>query len=99
MATTYVDGTLKFYVNGALVKTWTDTKGVLKAVPEPVNLCIGQQLPKDVYNRAPTAGQPADYFAYYGAAFFKGQLDDIRLYNRALTDAEITSIYTIESTK
>ncbi|QDA58967.1 LamG domain-containing protein [Hymenobacter jejuensis] len=99
VATSYVDGTTKFYVNGALVKTWTDTKGAMKAVPELVNLCIGQQLPKDVYNRAPKAGQAADYFAYYGPSYFKGQLDDIRIYNRALTDAEIQSIFTIESTK
>ncbi|GAC1367418.1 MAG: hypothetical protein NVS3B25_00340 [Hymenobacter sp.] len=98
VTTTYVDGTLKFYINGALVKTWTDTKGAMKAIPEPVNLCIGQQLPKDVYNRKPTAGQSADYFQYYGAGFFKGQLDDIRIYNRALTDAEVQSIYTIENT-
>ncbi|WP_324675497.1 LamG domain-containing protein [Hymenobacter sp. GOD-10R] len=96
VVTSYVDGTLKFYINGVLVKTWTNTQGALKTVPEPVNLAIGQQLPKEVYNRAPTAGQTADYFTYYNAAFFKGQLDDIRFYNRALTDAEVTSIYTIE---
>ncbi|GGE98083.1 LamG-like jellyroll fold domain-containing protein [Hymenobacter cavernae] len=92
----YVDGTLKFYVNGTLAKAWADTKGTMKTIPEPVNLAIGQQLPKDVYNRKPTAGQAADYFEYYGPAFFKGQIDDIRIYNRALTDAEVTSIYTIE---
>jgi len=96
VVTSYVDGTLKFYINGTLAKTWTNTQGALKTAPEPVNLAIGQQLPKDVYNRVPTAGQPADYFTYYSPAFFKGQLDDIRIYNRALTDAEVTSIYTIE---
>jgi hypothetical protein len=94
----YVDGTMKFYINGALIMTYTDVAGPLKTVPQPVPLCIGQQLPKAIYNSAPTGGQAADYFAYYGAAFFNGQLDDIRLYNRALTDAEVTSIYTIENT-
>jgi hypothetical protein len=98
VATSYVDGTLKFYINGALVKTWTDTHGAIRAVPEPVNLSIGQQLPTDVYNRVPTAGQAPDYFQYYSEAFFKGQLDDIRIYNRALSDAEVQSIYTIENT-
>ncbi|MBB3842028.1 hypothetical protein FHS57_006057 [Runella defluvii] len=29
-------------------------------------------------------------------SYFKGKLDDIRIYNRALTDAEVQSIYTIE---
>jgi len=96
VAVSYTDGSTKFYVNGALVKTYTDVKGPLKTVPQPVPLSIGQQLPKSIYNSAPTAGQAAGYFAYYGPAFFKGQLDDIRLYNRALTDAEVQSIYTIE---
>ena len=99
VVSSYVDGTMKFYVNGALIKTYTDVKGAMKAVPQPVNLCIGQQLPKDIYNSAPTGGQAKDYFQYYGPAFFVGQLDDIRLYNRALTDAEVSSIFTIESTQ
>ncbi|WP_223648645.1 LamG domain-containing protein [Hymenobacter psoromatis] len=95
----YVDGTMKFYIGGKLIKTYTDVMGAMKVVPQPVNLCLGQQLPKDIYNSVPTGGQAADYFQYYGAAFFVGQLDDIRIYNRALTDAEVSSIYTIESTQ
>lgn len=98
VVTSYVDGTMKFYINGALVKTWTDVSGTIRAVAQPVNLCIGQQLPKNIYNSAPTAGQAADYFQYYAPAYFKGQMDDIRIYNRALTDAEVQSIYTIENT-
>ena len=94
----YVDGTMKFYINGALVKTWTDVSGTLKATPQAVPLAIGQQLPNSIYNSAPTGGQAADYYQFYGEAFFKGQMDDIRIYNRALTDAEVTSIFTIENT-
>ncbi len=101
----YVDGTMKFYINGALVKTYTDAKGAIKAVPQQVNLCIGQQLPSNIYNSVPTGGQvdkdgkpDLAYFQYYEPAFFLGQMDDIRIYNRALTDAEVTSIYTIENT-
>ncbi|MGI4863118.1 MAG: LamG domain-containing protein [Janthinobacterium lividum] len=96
VATSYTDGTTKFYINGALVKTYTDVKGPLKTAPQPVPLCIGQQLPKTIYNSKPTGGQATGYFDYYGPAFFKGQIDEIRLYNRALTDAEVQSIYTIE---
>jgi uncharacterized protein (TIGR02145 family) len=32
------------------------------------------------------------------AEFFKGQLDDIRIYNRALTEAEVAALYELEST-
>ena len=94
----YVDGTMKFYINGAMVKTWTDVTGTLKATPQAVPLCIGQQLPNSIYNSAPTGGQAADYFTFYGESYFKGQMDDIRIYNRALTDAEVQSIFTIENT-
>jgi hypothetical protein len=96
VAVSYTDGSMKFYINGALVKTWTDVKGPLKTAPQAVALAIGQQLPKDVYNSTPTGGQATGYFDYYGPAFFKGQMDDIRFYNRSLTDAEVQSIYTIE---
>lgn len=92
----YVDGTTKFYINGALVKTYTDVTGPLKTAPQAIPLCIGQQLPKTIYNSTPTGGQATGYFDYYGPAYFKGQIDEIRLYNRALTDAEVQSIYTIE---
>lgn len=96
VAASYVDGTTKFYINGALVKTYTDVTGPLKTAPQAVPLCIGQQLPKAIYNSTPTGGQATGYFDYYGPAYFKGQIDEIRLYNRALTDAEVQSIYTIE---
>ena len=96
VAASYVDGATKFYINGALVKTYTDVTGPLKTAPQAVPLCIGQQLPKTIYNSTPTGGQATGYFDYYGPAYFKGQLDEIRLYNRALTDAEVQSIYTIE---
>ena len=40
----------------------------------------------------------ADYSQNYSPAYCKGQMDDIRIYNRALTDAEVQSIFTIENT-
>ncbi|GAA4003878.1 hypothetical protein GCM10022408_14420 [Hymenobacter fastidiosus] len=99
VATSYVDGALKFYIDGELVKTWTDTKGAIKAIPQNIPLCIGQQLPSTIYNSTPTAaGLPADYYQFYSEAFFKGQMDDIRIYNKALSDAEVKSIFTFENT-
>lgn len=97
VVTSYVDGTMKFYINGALVKTWTGITGALKATPKPIPLAIGQQLPNSIYDSAAPSGEAADYFKFYGAGFFIGSMDDIRIYNRALTDAEVNSIYTIEN--
>lgn len=78
-AVSYTNGTMKFYVNDKLVKTAAVT-GVPVTLATPVNLVIGQSLPKSLG----------------GTSYFRGALDDIRFYNRALTDAEALSIYTTE---
>lgn len=93
ISVSYTNGTMKFYVNDKLVKT-ADVTGVPVTLASPVNLVIGQQLPKSKMNFTDTSSP----FYYYGQAFFKGSMDDIRFYNRALTDAEVLSIYTIEKT-
>ncbi|RYE36043.1 MAG: hypothetical protein EOP42_04790 [Sphingobacteriaceae bacterium] len=54
--------------------------GVPVTLATPVNLVIGLNLPKSMG----------------GNSYFRGALDDIRFYNRALTDAEQISIYTTE---
>ena len=79
IAVSYVNGTMKFYVNDKLVKS-TAVTGTLITLPSPVNLTIGQSLPKSLK----------------GQSYFKGSMDDIRFYNRALSDAEVLSIYTTE---
>lgn len=99
VAASYVDGTMKFYIGGQLVKTYTDVTGALAAAPANIPLAIGQQLPKSLNNAASPTGQAAGYFTFYSAAYFKGSLDEIRLYNKALSDAEVSSIYSIESTQ
>lgn len=78
-AVSYTNGTMKFYINDKLVKTAAVT-GTPVTLPAPVNLVIGQSLPK----------------SQMGTSYFRGALDDIRFYNRALTDAEALSIYTTE---
>lgn len=90
-AVSYTSGTMKFYVNGALVKTDGAT-GNPTALAVPVNLCIGNELPKSAYNLA-DASSP---MAFYGANFYVGALDDIRFYNKQLSDAEVNSIYVME---
>lgn len=79
VSVSYTNGTMKFYINDKLVKTAAVT-GTPVTIPSPVNLVIGQSLPK----------------SQIGTSYFRGAMDDIRFYNRALTDAEVLSIYTTE---
>jgi hypothetical protein len=92
VAVTFTPGTEKFYINGKLIRTAVVT-GTPVAVPSSIDLTIGNELPKSAYNLSNT--NDPNYF--WGADYFMGALDDIRLYNTALTDAQVLSIYTDES--
>jgi hypothetical protein len=92
VAVSYTNGTMKFYIQGQLVKTVAVT-GVPLTLTTPVNLAIGNELPKDGYNLT----DPNDPNYFYGGDFFIGSLDDIRFYNKVLTDAEMLSIFTDEN--
>ena len=88
---TYTNGSMKFYVNGVLVKT-AAVSGTPITVSPPVNMSIGNELPKSVYNL--TDSNNPNYF--WGESFLIGSLDDVRIYNTALSAAEVLSIYTQE---
>lgn len=92
LAVAFTPGTEKFYINGKLIRTAVVT-GTPVAVPSTIDLAIGNELPKAAYNL--TDNTNPNYF--WGADYFMGALDDIRFYNTALTDAQVLSIYTDES--
>jgi hypothetical protein len=81
-------GVIKFFANGEKVREITDRGVTGDLMKVTKNLVIGQQLPT------------ADYIVEEAGAtdgFFKGSMDDLRLYNKALTDAEALSLYTLEN--
>ncbi|WP_315814992.1 LamG domain-containing protein [Paraflavitalea speifideaquila] len=90
---TYTNGTMKFYIDGVMAKTIA-VSGTPITVNPPVNMSIGNELPKSYYELVNTNSPNF----YWGESFLNGSLDDIRLYNTALTDAEVLSIYTQEKT-
>jgi len=92
VAVSYTNGAVVFYINGVLTKTVPETGNPIPLATQ-VNLAIGNEMPKTAYNF--TDSNSSQYF--YGASFFIGSLDDIRLYNTVLTDNQISSIYTMES--
>jgi hypothetical protein len=88
----FTNGTEKFYINGALVKTANIT-GDPTPLTSPPNVAIGNELPKEAYNFT----DPNSPNAYYGGNFFIGCIDDVHLYNKVLSDAEVNSLYVMES--
>jgi formylglycine-generating enzyme required for sulfatase activity/FtsZ-binding cell division protein ZapB len=49
---------------------------------------------------APTTSQPVTIGLYQGASngYFKGSIDDVRIYDRALSEDEVLALYELEST-
>ncbi|GAA4103018.1 LamG domain-containing protein [Mucilaginibacter panaciglaebae] len=91
LVVTFTTGTINFYINGKLTKN-VATTGSLIPPKSIVNVCIGNELPKSVYTFTDTSDP--NYF--WGASYFQGSLDDIRLYNKVLSDAEVNSLYIME---
>jgi hypothetical protein len=92
VAVSFTPGTEKFYIQGKLVATKAVT-GTPLPIPSTVNLAIGNELPKENYNL--TNSNDPNYF--YGGDYFMGAIDEVRFYNTVLTDAQVLSIYTDES--
>jgi hypothetical protein len=90
VAVTYSDGFMDFYKDGKLAKHWDNTPGPAAAVNN-INLSIGSDLPTGQYSTDPTS----DYYVNWGG-YWKGEIDDIRFYNIALTETQINSIYLFE---
>lgn len=84
------DSTEIFYVDGVAVKTWTNLRGAIKVFTPTVDLSIGTDLPNSAYT-ATDDGTGRYYVAWGG--YWTGDLDDIMIYNVALTGPQITQIY------
>lgn len=93
---TYKSGEMNFYVNGALQKNWTDVSGDMVGVKSNINLVIGQDLPTSLYTD--TEAQNADGQQFYGqwGGYFRGDIDEVRIYNVVLSSTQVKSIYTAE---
>ena len=96
LTVTYKSGAMTFYINGTPVKAWTDVTGDPVGVKSTINLVIGQDLPTSVYTNDPKDNADGNnFYAPYGG-YFNGSLDEVRIYNIVLSDAQVKSIYTAE---
>jgi flagellar basal body-associated protein FliL len=85
---------LKFFINGVRTKTWTEAdKGVgpltrTLTSPNPQPFIIGC-----VATDAEVAANFMDWTTVDNFGYFRGAIDELRIYNIALTDAVVTKLY------
>ncbi len=95
------DSTEVFYVDGVAVKTWTDVRGAMKTINPAYDLAIGSDLTNSAYGTlvptAPNYDQDPNYIGWGG--YWTGDLDDILIYNVALTAPQVTQIYNQQVTQ
>lgn len=92
VAVTFGGGEMTFYLEGVEIKKWDNTPGTAISIADtPVNLTIGQDLPTSIYSSDDTSPYYVDWGGY-----FKGSLDEVRIYNKVLTATQISSIYELE---
>ncbi len=90
---TYRAGKMDFYVNGDLVKSWTNTPhNPISITGSPINFVIGQDLPTNKYLTVDGNFQVA------WGGFWTGDMDDVMFYNIALDAPQVLSIYNNQKT-
>lgn len=90
---TFKPGEMDFYLNGDLVKSWTNVPYNPLTLANPINFVIGQDLPTDKYLTV-----DGDFQVAWGG-FWTGDLDDVMFYNVALTGPQVKSIYDNQKTQ
>ncbi len=95
-----LDGTtkeLKFFVDGTLTKTWTEeTKGIgpltqTLSEPDPQPFIIG-----GVATDAELAANFMDWTTADNLGYFKGAIDELKIYNIALSDGQVAKLHNDE---
>jgi hypothetical protein len=89
-------GTESFYINGTLTKTWTspNVRGAMMPISPTYDLAIGTDLTNNAYSYSSTAPNYIEYGGYW-----TGDLDDVMIYNIALTATQVMQIYTQQVTQ
>jgi hypothetical protein len=97
---TYKAGEMVFYVDGTMIKTWTDTPNApLSISAKPYNLVIGQDFPTDKYSAGDGTGFDDPNSPNYHViplawgGYFQGSLDEMRMYNTVLSATQVSQLY------
>lgn len=92
---------LIFYVNGVLTKTWTESTKTIGPMtqsltkPDPQPFIIGAVATDDEIANDPDT-KWIDWTTAENLGFFKGAIDELKLYNIALSEGQVSKLYTDE---
>jgi hypothetical protein len=92
LVVTFKSGVERFYVDGDMVKEWTDVPGDAVTVADQIDFVIGQDLPTNKYLTV-----DGDFQVAWGG-FWTGDMDDVMFYNIALEGPQVKSIYDNQKT-
>jgi hypothetical protein len=94
---TFGGGETIFYIDGTLVKKWTDTPGEAVSIAgTPYNLIFGQDFPTDKYAATDANYNEDKIIPLAWGGYFHGKLDEIRIYKSVLTATQVTGLYNQE---
>lgn len=94
IAVTFGNGNTKFYINGTLVQTWTETTGTLLPVQSGNDLVFG--IDSSEYATDDTNYETDKIIPIGWGGYFEGSLDEIRIYKSVLSDSQVQVIYQTE---
>jgi hypothetical protein len=97
IAVTFGGGNMVFYIDGVAVKTWDNTPGEAMSISDdPYNLVIGQDFPTDQYAATADNFDTDHKIPLAWGGYFRGLLDEVRIYNTVLTATQIQTVYNRE---
>ena len=98
IAVTFGDGKMTFYIDGVMPEgAMYETPGEAVSISDmPYNLVIGQDFPTDQYAADDSNFEVDHKIPLAWGGYFRGFLDEIRIYKAPLTAAQIETIYNRE---
>jgi hypothetical protein len=94
IAVTFGGGNMVFYIDGTEVKRWENTPGEARSIAgSPYNLVFGQDFPTDQYAATPDNYDNDQKIPLEWGGYFRGAMDEIRMYKTVLSASQIQSIY------
>lgn len=94
IAVTFGGGNMVFFIDGTEVKRWENTPGAAMSISgDPYNLVFGQDFPTDQYAATPDNFDNDRKIPLDWGGYFRGHMDEIRMYKIVLTASQIQSIY------